>query len=102
MWTVSSVRLFPGSRGICELEVCEHLVEVTQRFLRCRALKDGHERPERLDRQVGLREVARLAGQAVVAEQRDRVQRLEQEVGDAQLRELRLKLLDQPLLVLTH
>src|SRR5207237_3310541 len=65
-----------------------------------RSLQNRDERLQRLDRELRLVEILRLAAQAVVAERGEGVERLQEQVGDLQLRQLGLKLLDQLLLVL--
>src|SRR2546430_1155409 len=86
--------------GVGQLQVCEHLLEIAERLGRHGALENRDERLQALDREPRLLEILLLAAQAVVAEGRDCVERLQQEVGDLELGQLGLKLLDKLLLLL--
>src|SRR6266576_3867224 len=94
--------LRPRGVGVGELEVRRHLPEVPEDVLPDRALQNGDECPHRLDREPRLVEIAVLLGQPAVAERRDRVERLHEQVGNLELLQLLLELTHQLLVVLGH
>src|SRR5439155_22225113 len=66
------------------------------------ALDHREEGDQRVDGELRLAEVFRLAAEPVVAERRDGVERLQQQVRDLELRQLGLQLLYELLLVLSQ
>src|SRR5215211_6866929 len=80
---------------VCELHVGGDLVEVADDLLRHRTLEHRDERAHRLDRQPRLLEVAVLGAEAAVAERRDGVERLHQEIRNLDPLQLLLELADQ-------
>src|SRR5438105_1324450 len=61
---------------------------------RCASKRESCAQSTRLDRELGLVEILRLAAQPVVTERGDGVERLQEQVGDLELRELGPELLD--------
>src|SRR5689334_19177936 len=90
-----------GGLGVRQLEVRGDLPEIADDALVDGSLQDGEKRAQGLDRQAGLIEVPILLRQLSVAQRRQRVQRLDEEVADLELLQLLLELLDQ-LLVASH
>src|SRR4051794_12890717 len=91
-----------GVRGVSvgQLEVRRDLLEIADELLRRGPLQHRQERSERLDREVGLLEVAVALGQLPIAEGRNRVEGLDEEVADLEVLELLLELPKQLLVLL--
>src|SRR4051795_1027002 len=91
-----------GVRGVSvgQLEVRRDLLEIADELLRRGPLQHRQERFERLDREVGLLEVAVALGQLPIAEGRNGVEGLDEEVADLEVFELRLELPEQLLVLL--
>src|SRR5439155_14052167 len=85
----------PRRVGVRELEIRRDLLEVAYQLVADRTFENRQERTERFYRQPRLLEVAMLLGETPVAERRDGVQRLDEEVGDLELLELGLELPDE-------
>src|SRR5262249_40534711 len=66
-----------------------------------RTLEHGEERPERLDREPRLVEVAVVLAETPVAERADRVERLDEKVADLELAQLLLEPAQRLLLAAT-
>src|SRR6266576_5757124 len=84
-----------GRVGVGQLEVRRDLLEIPQDLLPDHALEDGHQRPQGLDRQPRLAEVTVLLGELAVAQRGHGVERLDDQVGDLELLQLLLELLQQ-------
>src|SRR4051812_6074165 len=84
-----------GRVSVGQLEVRGHLLEVPHDLLTRHALEDGQERAQGLDRQPRLVEIAVLLRELPVAERRHGVEGLDEEVGDLELPQLLLELLQQ-------
>src|SRR5262245_41128592 len=85
----------PGGIGVGQLQVGRDLLEVAENVLARSALEHRQQRTKRLDRQLGLLEVAVLLRELAVAERRERVKRLDEEIRDLELLQLLLEPLDE-------
>src|SRR5262249_14803583 len=95
-------RVLCGGCSVGQLHVREHLAEVANDLFGDSAVEHRKERLQRLDGQPRLVEVTVLATEAVVAERRDRVDGLDEEIGNLEAAQLGLELLDELLLVLAR
>src|SRR3954454_1437971 len=78
--------------GVGQLQIRGHLLEVAQEFVGHRPFQHRQQRPEPLDRQPCLVELAVVVGELPVAEGGKCVERLYEEVGDLELLQFLLEL----------